>query len=117
MQARVSALQYSCLSLEHGGTHDIGDVADAIEAGHAQLWTTDGAALVTEVLEHPRAKVLHIWLAAGELEPVIALAEQTMEWGRLNGCTRVTLTGRKGWERVGKARGWEFDSLTMGKAL
>lgn len=105
-------------ALAHGGgTHSLGDVAAAIDVGTAQLWESPGALLVTEVNVGPRLKELHFWLAAGELDAVLALADIVMDWGREIGCQVATLTGRKGWERVMKRRGWDSQLVTMGRML
>lgn len=105
-------------ALAHGGgTHSLEDVSAAIDGGTAQLWETPGALLVTEVNVGPRAKELHFWLAAGELEAVLALSEVVMDWGREIGCQTATLTGRKGWARVMARRGWDSHLVVMGRML
>ena len=96
-----------------GGTHTIQDVVDALRNGEAQVWVKDSAVLVTEVLAMPRALVLHFWLAAGELEPVIALSRDVLAWGKEQGCTGATLTGRPGWKRALASEGWSSDLIMM----
>lgn len=95
-----------------GGTHTIGDVAAQVADGAAQVWIEDGACLVTEVQDTPRRRVLRFWLAAGELEPVIALSRKVLAWGKEQGCEMATLTGRRGWVRALRDEGWS-ESLTV----
>lgn len=101
------ALEYA------GATHTVEDVLHSVEMGEAMLWHSDGGILVTEVYEYPLKKVLHCWLAAGELEAVIDLSRQALEWAKEQGCTTATLTGRKGWLRVLGAEGWRATPLVM----
>lgn len=100
-----------------GGTHGFEDVLQQIADGDAQLWLEQDAVIVTEIHQTPRKRVLHFWLATGELEAVIRLSDKAEGWGRSMGCTLSTIAGRKGWEKVLQKRGW-FPMLTlMGKEL
>jgi hypothetical protein len=89
-----------------GGTHTLADVVAQLDAGTAQFWADGDSCLVTEVVDAPRKRVLRFWLAAGELEPCLALSRKALEWGREQGCEIATFTGRRGWERVLGAEGW-----------
>lgn len=94
-------------ALEYGGgTHTPQDVAEDVRRGDAQAWERNGGFLVTFIEEHPQEKVLFFWIAAGELEACIELAEEVYEWGRAQGCTRARLLGRKGWAKPLAAHGW-----------
>ena len=100
-------------ALERGGsTHTVEDVLDEIQRGEAQLWEADGALIVTEIHDTPRKRLLHFWLATGELQAVIALMHRALEWAKSEGCTMATLAGRKGWEKVLASEGW-VPMLTM----
>lgn len=100
-----------------GGTHTIGDVADAIERGDCKLWVEEGAAIVTQLVDEPRKRVVHFWLAAGELEPVVALSNKIIEWAKENGCVRATLAGRKGWVKALAPEGWKEELVLMGREV
>lgn len=100
-----------------GGGHTLADVLAAVDRGEAQVWRAPAAVLVTEIAVTPRMKELHFWLAGGELEPVLALADAAIAWGREQGCTAATMTGRRGWEKVLAKRGWTTRLTTMGKAI
>lgn len=95
-----------------GGTHTIDDVWEQVREGSAQLWVEEGACLVTEVQDTPRKRVLRFWLAAGELEPTIALSRKVLAWGKEQGCDMASLTGRRGWDKVLREEGWS-PSLTV----
>lgn len=90
----ADALEYS------GGTHTVDDVLDRILTGHLQLWPGERGCAVTELVVYPRKKVLHVFLAAGEMEQIIDMIDSAIAWGKSQGCTSMTIAGRKGWERV-----------------
>ena len=94
-------------ALAHGGgTHSVEDVLDQIERGDAQLWTEQDALIVTEIHDYPQKKVLHFWLATGEIASVVSLSNHILAEGKKMGCDQATLAGRKGWERVLGSAGW-----------
>lgn len=91
---------------EGGSTHTLEDVLDAVELGEAQLWLEEDACIVTEIHQAPRAQILHFWIATGKLEPVLALRHKVMAWGKERGCTKATMTGRRGWLRALAGTEW-----------
>ena len=105
------ALEYS------GGTHTFDDVAEGILNGHMQLWPTDRGCAVTEIVVYPKKKVLHVFLAAGEMDQLIDMIESASIWGRTQGCTSMTTSGRKGWKRVLSGEGWKEVMVVMEKEL
>jgi hypothetical protein len=120
---RLSEIQHllpkvdDALNSGGGRTHSVGDVLRKVYDGMAQLWYSDTGLLVTEVCDEPKARVLHVWIAAGELEPVLALADRVEEWARDNGCRYMSLSGRTGWLRVLRERGWGSPILHLTKEL
>lgn len=96
----------------------MGDVARMVLDGHAQVWADgDRALLITEIHEYPRARILHFWIAAGELERVVRLSRRAIEWGRSRGCVRASLAGRHGWTRVLAREGWTPILTVMGREI
>jgi hypothetical protein len=95
-----SALAYS------GGTHIFEDVVQSVLDGRMQAWVNNKSIAITEIIVYPRKKVLHGFLAAGNMRDVIAMVPSAAEWGRQMGCSAFTLAGRKGWQRVFKRHGW-----------
>jgi len=106
-------------ALEFGGTaYTIEDVEQMITEGKAQMWPNGDSVIVTEVIQYPRAKHLHLFLAGGSLEELDALLPEVLEWGKAQGCDRVTLSGRRGWERSFLAdQGWKPTLIVMEKEL
>jgi hypothetical protein len=90
----AAALEYS------GGTHTVQDVAEMIQQGRAQFWPGFRSAIVTEINEYPQIKILNCFLAAGDLREIELMTPYIENWGKLAGCKRVTLVGRRGWEKT-----------------
>lgn len=101
--------RYICEALEYsGGTHTFEDICEGVAAGTLQFWPGRASAVITEVVQTPRQKILHFFLAGGNLADMERMLPGLREWGREQGCTKMTLTGRKGWERTFLAReGWK----------
>lgn len=112
-------------ALDHAGnTHTLEDVADALEAGKAQLWVSESgeSVAVTEVIKYPQKTATRIWLAAGYLEEVVEISERVVDWAKSKGHDFVVILGRRGWERAGKRmnldqRGWAAGPSTFKREL
>ena len=107
------ALQYS------GGTHTFEDVAAQISEGKLVFWPGVTSAIVTEIIEYPRKRTLHFFLAGGNIPELRAMYPGSIEWGRKQGCDSVPLTGRKGWVRsfLTREEGWNESLVVMTKDL
>ena len=106
-----NALLYS------GGTHDFVDVVDAVLEGRMQLWPAEDACMVTEISVYPKKKILHGFLAGGNMKRIEEMRGDAEEWAKLQGCSAVSIAGRAGWERVFKKYGWEFAHTVLVKEL
>lgn len=105
-------------ALSYGGdTHTVEDVVQRVLDGKAKLWSEGDALIFAEVRDYPEKRVLQIWMATGELEDVLALHEKVLEWGRAVGCTLAMFTGRLGWQRALRDRGWESTRVEMHRRL
>jgi len=89
-------------ALGHAGrSHTLDDVAAMLRNGDAQLWTGEASAMVTIVEDEPRERRLLIWLAGGDLSELTDRLRPAAEcWAREQGCRRVLVIGRPGWERA-----------------
>ncbi len=106
-----AALEYS------GGTHDFEDVKRGIIEGRMQLWPGTQSAAVTEVVKYDKKKVLHIFLAGGDMEELIDMIDSAAKWGRTQGCTSLTMAGRKGWERALAPSGFKPVMIVLERAI
>ena len=90
----LDALEYS------GGTHNLEDVAMALHKDYMLLWPTNESVLVTEVVQYPRAKHMHVFLGAGNMHELLYTMPFVIKQAKIDGCSKVTVTGRRGWEKV-----------------
>lgn len=89
-------------ALKYDDTHNLQDIADAIDNCSMQLWPSKNAALVTQIQNYPRCRVLHVYLAGGKMKELIDLIPHIEEFAQHMGCHKITLTGRRGWQRIFK---------------
>ena len=106
-----AALEYS------GGTHIFDDVKQGILEGRMQLWPSPNSCAVTEIVEYARKKVLHVFLAGGEMDELTDMIDSAAAWGRTQGCTALTMSGRKGWERALAPHGFKPVMIVMERAI
>jgi hypothetical protein len=90
------------------GTHLFEDVVQSIAESRMQLWAAPKGCMVTEIVVYPRKKVLNIFLAGGELDQLIDMNDDMLEWAKMQGCTGGTMTGRVGWKKVLEPMGWKL---------
>jgi hypothetical protein len=82
-------------ALDRDAAHSLEDVRAEILSGKSLLWPGRVSAAVTE-----QCRDLHVWLAGGDLRELRSMEQAASQWGRLNGFDRMTISGRRGWERV-----------------
>lgn len=105
-------------ALEHsGGSHTFDDVAELIREGKAQLWPAPRGCAVTEIVVYPRKRVLHIFLAGGELSQLRDMFSDAAEWAKAQGCEAMSLSGRVGWARAMAPDGWMTQAVVMERTL
>ena len=101
-----------------GRTHRLADVAAMVEAGEARLWCGVASALVTLLEDDPGERRLLLWLAGGDLgELVRSLRPQAEAWAKAQGCRRVLIVGRPGWERALAPEGYAPLARIIAKEL
>jgi hypothetical protein len=91
------------------GDEDIDDVLIAIAQGRYQLWHEDRLAVVTQVQEYPRQKVLMVLYAggpehSGAVARMHALLERERARFKAEGITKLRVQGRRDWSPHLKAQ-------------
>ena len=100
------------------GLETIADVERAIERGSYQVWFGRNCCAVTEIAHYARARALVVVHGGGDMDELLHELEPAMcAFAKNEGCTLIMGTGRKGWERVTRDRGYRFGYLTMVKRL
>ena len=94
----------SALAHSHDTTLD--RIKESVLAGDAHFWPAVDSAMVTELDNGGRT--LHIRLFGGTMERLREMLPTIEAFGRNLGCTGITLTGRRGWERTTLARDLDY---------
>ena len=87
-----------------------------INGKEAQFWPAQNSVMVTEVIRYPALLSCRIWLAGGEYVELREIEKQVIEWARGIGCTRMELSGRRGWARK-LAEDWNEVGVIMAKGI
>jgi hypothetical protein len=95
----MPSMDCGCLRAECRGTHSFDDIVGAVYAGTMQFWPAENACAVTEIVTFPRRKVLHIFLAGGEMQEIVDMDGPAADFAKANGCTAMTIAGRRGWKK------------------
>ncbi len=106
-----SALEYS------GGTHTFDDIVAGVYSGHMQFWPADKGCAITEIITFPRKKVLHVFLAAGEMNQIVDMDDSAEKFAIANGCSAMSIAGRRGWKKVLAEKGYEESFTTLTKEI
>jgi hypothetical protein len=96
-----------------GGSHTFKDVVDGILTNKMQFWPSEKGCIVTEIIQYPQTRNLHIFLAGGDLEQILDYNDSLKEYASLQGCDAVTLAGRPGWKKVLKDLGYEQQFIVL----
>ncbi len=106
-------------ALSHAdNTHTYDDVAALVAADDCQFWPGRDSVVITEIVVHPRKRVLNIFLAGGNLPEIEAMTPIILDWGKSKGCEAATFTGRRGWARTFLTKqGWQERLVMFAKKL
>jgi hypothetical protein len=99
------------------GTHTFDDITAMVLHGKLRFWPLQKSALLTEVVEFPQEKHYHMFLGGGDLQEILEMHPQVEQAARQAGCTKLSVTGRRGWVRALEAHGWQLKHVTCVKRL
>jgi len=86
--------------------------------GDARVFASDDAVIVVAVKQYPAgATELHGLVAAGALEAILALIDESTAWAAQVGVTFACIASRPGWGRVLKDRGFSLYQTELRKDL
>lgn len=112
-QSNLPALFNKALKIG-GHTHTRQDIADGLTTGRFQYWGDDECCLVTEIVEYPQKRVLHLFIAAGKLSKLLdEYLPRVKEFARENGCSSLTSVSRKGFLKRFPAYGFKPKCITF----
>ena len=90
-----------------------------VEGGRAQFWSSDKAAIVSELRFYPTGAVdLHGIVAAGDVDEIVGvLIPAAEEWAKKAGCLGAIIESRPAWRRLLATSGYEPHQLALRKEL
>ena|SRR5215467_6049155 len=102
---------------EAGGLLTIDDLAELARQHKVHLWHRNETICAAEILDYPRRSLCNCFLAAGDLEDVLALEPEVEAFARAAGAAFMVTHGRRGWQRIGARTGWQPRSIEFVKWL
>lgn len=97
------------------------DILTRLMVSDMQLWIVNDyqAAAVTQITVLPQFKTCTVVALGGDGLPewFDELMQTIEDWARQMDCRYVTAYGRRGWEKVGKAREYRHEYSVMRKVL
>mgnify|MGYP004374762631 CR=1 FL=1 len=102
-------------ALEREDDYLVGDMQKLLGKGLAQAWGNGRSAVITEIITHPRSKVLNVWAVGGIIEDILEMEPKIEAWAKTQGCTKAQLSGRPGWDKV--LKNWNKKSIIMKRSI
>jgi hypothetical protein len=96
-----------------GGYYTVQDILTAIAAGKMQSFVEGDSWVITQIGIYPRAKVLEIVAAVGDLEEVRAIHPRLLDFAADVGAGVIQAYGRKGWLKSALERGWKVKARSF----
>jgi hypothetical protein len=90
-----------------GGLWTLNDILTAIALGKMQSFTEGDSWAVTQIAVFPRATVLEILVAVGNLDDCRILHDRILQYARDHDIGLVQAYGRRGWMPDAKGHGWK----------
>lgn len=101
----------------NGGTHTFDDITAMVMQGRLRLWTTANSVALTEIVEYPRERHYHVFAAGGDLSEITETIPLVEQAARDAGCTKLTLSGRRGWVRALALHDWTEQFTTCVRSI
>jgi hypothetical protein len=100
-----------------GNTHSVEDVLQAVADNRAFAWLGEACVVLTTIEAHPQRRVLRYWLAAGDMEELMAFRPGIEAYARGLNCDCIVESGRDGWARMLRGHGYEKTCVVLSKEL
>ena len=90
-----------------GGTYSVQDILAGVAEGKMQSFMEGDSWAVTKTVNFPRARLLEIMVALGDLQECRCLHDRILDFARENDIGLVQAYGRRGWNPDAKSHGWK----------
>lgn len=91
------------------------DVVLGVLKGELDVYELPNSVIIAHDRSTRKFPTYHLFLCAGELDELLAQEDMMIREAKLRGAKRLTLAGRRGWEKPLKKMGWEHVSSTFKK--
>jgi hypothetical protein len=96
-----------------GGFYTPQDILSAIAVGKMQSFVEGESWAITQIAVFPRAKVLEILVALGDLDELRILHDRVLAYAEEIGASVVQAYGRRGWNPDAARRGWQVKARSF----
>ena len=90
-----------------GNLYLLDDILSLISEGKMQSFCINNSWVITQIQIYPRAKVLDVFAAIGDLDDLRILHDRIIDFAAEIGAGVIRAYGRKGWLPDAVARGWK----------
>lgn len=90
-----------------GALYTLNDILRLIAEGKMQSFVRGNSWIITQIVPYPRANVLEVFAAVGDLEELRILHDRILDYAREIGAGVIRAYGRKGWIDDATSRGWK----------
>ena len=95
------------------GTHTFDDLVYMVLQCRLLWWPLPSSFMLTEVVTYPRVRHLNVFLAGGNLDEIRATQDQLIMVAKVQGCSALSLSGRRGWVKALAKQGWKESHTAM----
>ena len=91
-----------------GGLYSVSDILAAIAEGRMQSFAEGDSWAITQVVQFPRARMLEILIALGDIDECRILHDRILQYARDQDIGLVQAYGRRGWLDHPLTSGWKI---------
>jgi len=96
-----------------GGLYTASDLIDKVKGGTMQMFCLNDSIAVSQISVYPRARVLDIIVAIGNVDELRELHERILEFAKKLDVNVIQAHGRRGWVADAEKRGWRVKARTF----
>jgi hypothetical protein len=90
-----------------GGLYLANDILGLVRDGKMQMFADGESIAVTQIAAFPRARMLEVLAAVGDLEACRKLHDRILQFANDQDISLVQAYGRRGWIADAESRGWK----------
>jgi len=94
-------------------SHSFDDIVSGVLSGRYHFYVHNRAFIVAELVQYPKHTIYNVFLAGGLMEDLLEMQEMIRPAAKALGAKYAALTGRHGWVKVLKDRGWSHEYSIM----